>query len=280
MAEPGGHDGGTGPAGPGHDRSPEQLGRGRPSGGPGRVCPAWDRRAWVPSSTVGPRPRPGGGSGRACWPRHLRCWPPSGAVTVELCRQWQRAARSTDVGAVWRHHVTAGVTVMTAGEAGFPSRLLDDPEPPAVLFSTGVGPGPGRTERGDRRHPALHPLRPRRGRRVGSRPRRGRGVGRVRARPRHRRRRPPGRARRRGSATGRSRRHRPRRGLSPPQPSAVGAGRGGRHRVHRSAARHAGRGLAVPRPQPDHRRPGRCRRGRRVPCRRRLALHGRGGGHP
>jgi DNA processing protein len=55
----------------------------------------------------------------------------------ELCQDWQRAARATDVSDVWRQHVAAGVTVVTIGEAGFPSRLVDDPEPPAVLFHQG-----------------------------------------------------------------------------------------------------------------------------------------------
>ena len=55
----------------------------------------------------------------------------------ELCRGWAQAARSTDVSAVWRHHRAAGVRVMTTGEASFPGRLVDDPEPPAVLFRQG-----------------------------------------------------------------------------------------------------------------------------------------------
>jgi DNA processing protein len=58
---------------------------------------------------------------------------------AELCRSWEQAARSTDVAAVWRHHVAAGVSVLAMGEASFPGRLVDDPEPPAVLFQQGDG---------------------------------------------------------------------------------------------------------------------------------------------
>jgi DNA processing protein len=55
----------------------------------------------------------------------------------ELCRRWQRAAAETDVAEVWRRHGAAGVAVFAAGDRGFPDRLADDPEPPAVLFARG-----------------------------------------------------------------------------------------------------------------------------------------------
>jgi DNA processing protein len=56
---------------------------------------------------------------------------------AELCRGWQRAARSTDVAALWDAQVAAGVSVTAPGRPGFPGRLDGDPEPPAVLFSRG-----------------------------------------------------------------------------------------------------------------------------------------------
>ena len=57
--------------------------------------------------------------------------------TDDLCQKWQSDARSTDVSVVWRRHMAAGIEVTAPGHEAHPARLLDDPEPPAVLFRVG-----------------------------------------------------------------------------------------------------------------------------------------------
>jgi DNA processing protein len=56
----------------------------------------------------------------------------------DLCDAWRAAARAADVADVWRRHCDADIDVTMAGMAGFPHRLLDDPEPPAVVFRHGA----------------------------------------------------------------------------------------------------------------------------------------------
>jgi DNA processing protein len=55
----------------------------------------------------------------------------------EVTLAWSRAARATDVGALWRLHLEEGVDVLVPGDAAWPASLADDPEPPAVLFVRG-----------------------------------------------------------------------------------------------------------------------------------------------
>jgi DNA processing protein len=55
-----------------------------------------------------------------------------------LLTEWARAAAALDVVALWARHVEAGVGVAVRGGAGYPDALVDDPEPPAVLFSLGA----------------------------------------------------------------------------------------------------------------------------------------------
>ena len=50
---------------------------------------------------------------------------------------WRAAAARTDADALWAAHVEAGVQVLAAGDAAFPSLLAEDVEPPAVLFVRG-----------------------------------------------------------------------------------------------------------------------------------------------
>jgi DNA processing protein len=60
------------------------------------------------------------------------------ARTPELvASRWRTAALEVDVAAAWEAHGSAGVTVRTPGEDGFPAVLAADPEPPAVLFCRG-----------------------------------------------------------------------------------------------------------------------------------------------
>lgn len=54
-----------------------------------------------------------------------------------LARSWQQAARSIDAADVLRRHLGAGLGLAVLGGAGYPSVLVDDPEPPALLCSRG-----------------------------------------------------------------------------------------------------------------------------------------------
>jgi len=58
-------------------------------------------------------------------------------VDGDLGRVWREAAAATDVCAVWRAHVDAGVGVHVLGAARYPTLLAADHEPPALLFSRG-----------------------------------------------------------------------------------------------------------------------------------------------
>ncbi len=42
-----------------------------------------------------------------------------------------------DAEGVWQRHLDAGVTVAVLGRPGYPEVLLDDPDPPAILFARG-----------------------------------------------------------------------------------------------------------------------------------------------
>ncbi len=61
----------------------------------------------------------------------------AGPVREETWGRWAHAARSVDVDASWEAHRRAGVHVLVPGDAHFPDRLADDPEPPAILFVQG-----------------------------------------------------------------------------------------------------------------------------------------------
>ena len=133
----------------------------------------------------------------------------------------------------------------------------------------------------DRRHPPVHPLRLRPRPRARRRPVGLRGAGGVGPGPRHRRRGPPRcPRRRRGRAADRRRRQRARRRLPAAPPRAVGGRRHPRVAALRVPARHRAGGMALPGPQPHHRRARRCGGGRRVGRRRWLDVHRRGGARP
>ncbi|MEJ7845416.1 MAG: DNA-processing protein DprA, partial [Acidimicrobiales bacterium] len=55
-----------------------------------------------------------------------------------LLAEWGRIAADLDVAALWARHLQAGVGVAVPGGAGYPEALVQDPEPPAVLFSLGA----------------------------------------------------------------------------------------------------------------------------------------------
>lgn len=54
-----------------------------------------------------------------------------------LLRTWGAAARAVDEAALWADHQLAGVEVLHPSCGAWPQVLLDDPEPPAVLFARG-----------------------------------------------------------------------------------------------------------------------------------------------
>lgn len=51
--------------------------------------------------------------------------------------RWVALARATDPAAVLRHHREAGVAILLPDHPAWPERLLDDPDPPDVLFVRG-----------------------------------------------------------------------------------------------------------------------------------------------
>lgn len=54
-----------------------------------------------------------------------------------LIERWSAVAAGLDVRALWRAHVDAGVSILVPGSPHWPAALLDDPDPPAVLFARG-----------------------------------------------------------------------------------------------------------------------------------------------
>jgi DNA processing protein len=61
----------------------------------------------------------------------------AGGATASVAQRWVGAARQLDVAELWRAHQTQGVRVLAPGRAGWPAALVDDPEPPALLFARG-----------------------------------------------------------------------------------------------------------------------------------------------
>jgi len=58
-------------------------------------------------------------------------------VAAALVSQWRRQVSTVDVGRVWARYEERGTGVMAHGAAGYPEVLVDDPDPPAVLFLHG-----------------------------------------------------------------------------------------------------------------------------------------------
>lgn len=50
---------------------------------------------------------------------------------------WSRYVYATDPRRLWADHLEQGVQVLPYASPGYPSRLLDDPEPPVALFAGG-----------------------------------------------------------------------------------------------------------------------------------------------
>jgi len=62
---------------------------------------------------------------------------PNGAVSAEQVQKWRTAARKLDVDDRWNAMVALGISSSVRGESGYPSRLVDDLEPPAVMYWRG-----------------------------------------------------------------------------------------------------------------------------------------------
>ncbi len=61
----------------------------------------------------------------------------AGQSWTGLVARWRAAALAIDVAAFWDLHLEAGIGVASHGRPAYPRCLVDDPEPPAVLFHRG-----------------------------------------------------------------------------------------------------------------------------------------------
>lgn len=73
----------------------------------------------------------GKGRGEWDWPDVVR----DGGRT--LLDDWRTAASRTDLGELWRVHRAAGLVVLTSASLEWPDSLVDDHDPPALLFGAG-----------------------------------------------------------------------------------------------------------------------------------------------
>lgn len=71
------------------------------------------------------------------WQRVLAGRAPASGRTDDAAQRWQRWAASVAPAAVLDRHRTQGIDVVPFGAADFPSVLLEDPDPPVVLFRSG-----------------------------------------------------------------------------------------------------------------------------------------------
>ncbi|MGI9120042.1 MAG: DNA-processing protein DprA [Acidimicrobiales bacterium] len=58
-------------------------------------------------------------------------------LDASVVAAWQMASTGIDVSQAWLANVEAGVGVVSRGDAAYPAPLVDDPEPPTVLFHLG-----------------------------------------------------------------------------------------------------------------------------------------------
>lgn len=59
-------------------------------------------------------------------------------VGPDVVQEWRRAARLIDVADRWSGTRALGISVLEAGDVGYPTRLAADIEPPALLLSMGA----------------------------------------------------------------------------------------------------------------------------------------------
>lgn len=57
--------------------------------------------------------------------------------SVAVADRWRQEARAIDAGVLWAEHTAAKVGVLGESSPAFPMRLIDDPEPPIVVFTSG-----------------------------------------------------------------------------------------------------------------------------------------------
>lgn len=72
----------------------------------------------------------------------VRCEPLAATLRPRAWAGAVRSARSSHPAEELARYREAGFAVLVHGRPGYPARLADDPEPPAVLFSTGALPAP------------------------------------------------------------------------------------------------------------------------------------------
>jgi len=68
-------------------------------------------------------------------PRCIVQPPAAGAESIRA--RWREAARSIDAESRWRAHESSGITVLVHGTAGYPGALVDDDDPPPIVFVHG-----------------------------------------------------------------------------------------------------------------------------------------------
>lgn len=69
---------------------------------------------------------------------------PSSARPRNVSTSWSAWSATIDPAAMLARHRTSGVRVIPFGHAGYPELLIDDPDPPAVLFRSGPADVDGR----------------------------------------------------------------------------------------------------------------------------------------
>jgi DNA processing protein len=71
------------------------------------------------------------------WTRNRVVVATTGRDTDDIVTKWSEASTRIDVASVWQRHVDAGVGVAALGSASYPAPLIDDIEPPGVVFTRG-----------------------------------------------------------------------------------------------------------------------------------------------
>lgn len=62
-----------------------------------------------------------------------------GPQAGRLLDRWREVAATTDVAAAYRRARASGIGLWLAGDPGYPPALVDDPDPPPILFHLGGG---------------------------------------------------------------------------------------------------------------------------------------------
>lgn len=73
----------------------------------------------------------------ASWTRNQAVVATTGRSTEKIAKGWSAATTQVDVESVWRNYIDARVGVAVLGSASYPTPLIDDVEPPGVVFTRG-----------------------------------------------------------------------------------------------------------------------------------------------